>query len=92
MGAPVHTNAIVTEKRRERRVENFNLQLTVDSSQSWAANFLEGSGLGDGFGKNHGAVAGIGHGGVLDVRGEREDNVGWSGTSRQVRTRTPFEP
>jgi hypothetical protein len=28
----------------------------------------------------------------LDVRGEWEDNREWSGTSRQVRTRTPFEP
>ena len=30
--------------------------------------------------------------GGLDARGEWEDNTGWSGTSRQVRTRTPFEP
>jgi len=31
-------------------------------------------------------------GGALDVRGQWEDNTGWSGTSKQVRTRTPFEP
>jgi hypothetical protein len=29
---------------------------------------------------------------ALDVRGQWEDNTQWSGTSRQVRTRTPYEP